>query len=181
MKSKNENINRIQRVSGIFRFLFAALIFFIPIVTLMYWLLFNYLPTGFTTELPVAVNQTLSLNTLLIALLVSIIPMSVAIYGVINLKVLFKLYEEAIVFSEKNVNCIRRLGYTLIFWVVANFVFVVLISIVLSFNKLPGERIIVAQLGVSDIGTLIIGAVIVLISWVMKEASRLEDEQAHTV
>ncbi len=69
----------------------------------------------------------------------------------------------------------------MIFWVVANFVFVVLISLVLSFNKLPGERVMVAQLGVSDIGTLIIGAVIVLVSWVMKEASRLEDEQAHTV
>jgi len=164
-----------------FRLLFAALVFFIPILTLMYWAFFNYLPVGFTTELPVVVTQALSINTLFMAFLVSLIPMSVATYGAINLKALFKLYEKAIVFSEKNVNCIRRLGYTLIFWVIANFVFVVLISIVLTFNNLPGERAIVAQFGVSDIGTLIIGAVIVLVSWVMHEASKLEDEQAHTV
>ena len=115
------------------------------------------------------------------ALLSSTIPLSVAVYGAINLRELFTLYEEAIVFSEKNVNCIRRLGYTLVLWVVANFIFVILISIVLTFNNMTGERVIVAQLGVSDVGALIIGAVIVLISWVMSEASRLEDEQAHTV
>ena len=39
----------------------------------------------------------------------------------------------------------------------------------------------VAQFGASDVGTLIIGAVVLLVSWVMKEASKLEDEQAHTV
>ncbi len=64
MKSENENINRIQRVSGTFRLLFTVLIFFIPVMTLMYWMLFNYLPAGFTTELPVAVSQDLPFNSL---------------------------------------------------------------------------------------------------------------------
>jgi len=64
---------------------------------------------------------------------------------------------------------------------VANLIFVTLISIVLTFNNVPGERLVVAQLGISDVGTLIIGAVIVLVSWVMKEASKLEDEHAYTV
>jgi Protein of unknown function (DUF2975) len=181
MKSENENLNRIQRVSGTFRLLFTVLIFCIPVATLMYWLLFNYLPVGLTAELPVVVNQALPLKTLLLAFLVSLIPASVAIYGIINLKELFILYEKAIVFSERNVKCFRRLGYTLIYWVVANLIFVMLISIVLTFNNSPGDRMMVAQFGISDIGTLIIGAVVVLVSWVMNEASKLEDEQAHTV
>jgi hypothetical protein len=147
----------------------------------MYWLLFNYLPVGFITELPVVVNQSLPLKTLLLAFLVSLIPASVAIYGVINLKILFGLYEKAIVFSERNVKCFRRLGYALISWVIANLIFVVLISIVLTFNNSSGDRMIVAQFGVSDIGTLIIGAIVVLVSWVMHEASKLEEEQATTV
>jgi len=178
---ENENINRIQRVSGNFRLLFTVLIFCTPVITLLFWLFFNYLPVGFKTELPVAVNQALPLKTLLLAFLVSLIPASVAIYGIINLKELFKLYEKAIVFSKKNVKCFRSLGYTLIYWVVANFIFVVLISIVLTFNNSLGERVMVAKFGISDIGTLIIGAVVILVSWVMNEASKLEDEQAHTV
>jgi len=177
----NENIIRIQRVSRKFRLLFTFLMYCIPIVTLLYWLLFNYLPIGLTTELPVVVNQALPLQTLILAFIVSLIPASVAIYGAINLKELFKLYEKAIVFSEQNVKCFRRLGYTLIFWVVANLIFVMLISTVLTFNNLPGERMMVAQFRISDFGTLIIGAVVVLVSWVMNEASKLEDEQAYTV
>jgi len=178
---KNENIDRIQRVSRKFRLLFSALIFCIPITILMYWLFFNHLPIGFKAELPVVVNQALPFKTLLLAFLVSLIPASVAIYGIINLKELFKLYEKATVFSERNVRCFRRLGYTLIYWVVANLIFVILMSTVLTFNNSQGERMMVAQFGISDFGTLIIGAVVVLVSWVMNEASKLEDEQAHTV
>ncbi len=181
MEIENENINRIRRVSGTFRVLFSVLVYFIPIATLVYWMSFNYLPEGFTAELPVVVSQALPLKTLFLAFLVSLIPVSVAVFGAINLKELFKLYEKEIVFSEQNISCFRRLGYTLISWVFANLIFVVLISAVLTFSNLPGERAIVAQIGVSDFGTLIIGAVVLIVSWVMKEASKLENEQAHTV
>ncbi len=181
METDSENINRIQRVSGTFRLLFTVLIFCIPIITLLYWLFFNVLPVGFTTDLPVVVNQTLPLKTLVLAFLISLIPAFVAIYGMINLQKLFTLYEKAIVFSGQNVKCFRHLGYALIYWVLANLVFTILISIVLTVNNSPGERMIVAQFGISDIGTLIIGAVIILVSWVMDEAAKLEDEQAHTV
>lgn len=181
MISENENIARIQRVSGKFQLLFTFLLFCIPIITLMYWLFFNELPIGFVDELPVDVNKALPLETRVLAFLVSLIPTSVAIYGIINLKKLFKFYEKAIVFSEQNAKCFCRLGYTLIYWVGANFIFSLLISIVLTFNNSSDKRIIVVQFGVSDIGSLIIGAIIVLVSWVMSEASKLEDEQAYTV
>lgn len=181
MITENENIKRIQRVSGTFRILLTALIFFIPTVTLAYWLFFNSLPVGFKTALPVAVDQAVPFNTLLLAFLASSIPASVAVYGAINLKELFKLYEKAIVFSQRNVKCVRRLGYTLIGWVIANFFYVPLISVALTINNLPGERMMVAKFGFSDVGTLLIGAVVVLVSRVMEEASKMEEEQAHTV
>jgi len=178
---ENNNIHRIQRVSSRFRLLFTVLTYCIPAFTLLYWLFFNHLPVGFTTHLPVEVKQALPPKTLLLAFFVSLIPASVAIYGVINLKKLFSLYEKAIVFSEQNVKHFRCLGYTLISWVFANLIFVVLISIILTFNNSPGDRVMVAQFGISDIATLIVGAIVVLVSWVMIEASKLEDEQAHTV
>jgi Protein of unknown function (DUF2975) len=178
---ENENMHRIQRLSGIFRLLFTALIICIPVLSLLYWLFFNDLPKGFTNELPVVASQTLPLSSIALAILVSLIPMSVVIYGLLTLKELFKLYERGIVFSTKNVSCFRRLGYTLIAWVLANMIFVTLISVVISFNNPPGERTMVIGFGSSDLATLIIGAVVILISWVMHEASRLEDEQAFTI
>lgn len=181
MMGESENINRIQRVSRRFRWLFTCLIFLIPSITLLYWLFFNYLPVGYKAELPVVVSQELPFSTLMLAFLVSLIPSSVAIYGAIKLKELFKLYEKAIVFSEENVRCLLHLGVALIMWTIANLIFVILISVVLTFDNLPGERLVVAQFGISDVGTLIIGSVIVLVSWVMKEGARLADENAYTV
>jgi len=178
---ENDNIKRIQRISRKFRLLFTVLTYCIPTMILLYWMFFNHLPIGFTSELPVVVKQILPFETLLLAFLVSLIPASVATYGVIKLRKLFSLYEKAIVFSEQNVKCFRHLGYTLISWVISNLIFVMLISVVLTFNNSPGERLMVAQFGISDIATLIIGLIIVLVSWVMNEASKLENEQAYTV
>jgi len=180
---ENENLIRIQRISGKFRLMFAVFLYAIPIVIFLYWLLFNYLhlPVDITTELSAVINRPLTFQTLLLGFLVSLIPASVAIYGVFNLKELFKLYEKGIIFSEQNVKYFRHLGYSLIYWVVANMVFVTLMSIVLTFNNQPGQRMAVARFDLPDIGILIIGAVVVLVSWVMNEASKLEDEQAHTV
>ena len=178
---KNENMNRIQNVSGKFRILFTVLLALVPASTLLFWIFFNHLPEDLKTGLPVVANQALPLSTLALAFLTSLIPLSVVIYGLVTLKELFELYENEIIFSEKNVSCFRRLGFISIYWVIANMVFVTLISIVITFNNLPGEQVIIAQFGVSDIAMLIIGSIVVLISWVMNEASKLEDEQAHTV
>ena len=181
MRNNDTNMYRIQHSSSKFRMLLSNLIILVPVATLLYWLFFNSLPVGFKSELPVAVKSELPPITLLLGLLVSLIPLSPALYGAVSLRRLFGLYEKGIVFSEQNVNCFRHIGYALLFSVAANFVFTFLISIVLSFANPPGERLMVARFGSSDIGTLLIGAVVLLVSWVMKEAVAIEDERAHTV
>jgi DUF2975 family protein len=178
---ENENLIRIQSVSGKFNALFSFLIICVPVSILLFWLFFNSLPAGFKNDLPVSTGNSLSFLTLSLAFLVCMIPGSVTVYALLTLKKLFKLYEKAVVFSASNVDCFRRLGYTLIFWVIAKLISMPLLSIVLSLANPPGERQLVAGIGATDIGTLVIGAIIVVISWVMNEACKLNDEQAYTV
>ena len=178
---KNENLGKIQAVSRKLRLLFSIMIYGVPIITILYWLLFNHLPNDLIGRLPAINNSALPMMSIVLAIVVSFIPVSVVTVGLITLKKLFSLYENAVVFSIENVICFRRLGYTLISLVFANAVFITLISLVLSFNNPVGERVIVAEFGVSDIATILIGLVVVIISWVMKEASKMEYEQAHTV
>ncbi|MFT5133485.1 MAG: hypothetical protein ACI9SC_001957 [Gammaproteobacteria bacterium] len=179
---ENENLARIKRISGKFRLLFTVLLIFIPVMILAYWLFFNDLPEGFTSELPpLVISNTLALSTRLLAFIVSLIPTSIAIYGIFNLRELFTLYEKGIIFTTANVKCIRRLGYALIYWTFSKIPFMALISIVLSHNNPPGERMVSIGFGSTDFVTLVTGAIVLIISWVMSEASKLEDEQAHTV
>ena len=178
---ENENLTRIQNVSGKFNALFSFLIICTPLSIFLFWLFFNSIPTSFKGELPVNTNDALPLLSLSLAFLVCMIPGSVTVYALLTLKALFKLYENAVVFSTANVKCFRRLGYALIIWVLAKMVSTSLLSIVLSFNNPPGERQLVVQFGSTDIATLVIGAIVLVISWVMNEACKLNDEQAYTV
>lgn len=182
MCNVSKNVSRIQRVSGTFQTIFTVLFFSVPIVNLLYWTLFNHLPVGLTEQLlPVSINRQLSVATLAIALIVSFIPIFVALFGIVNLKKLFALYEKEIIFSNQNAVYILRFGYSLIALVVANIVFIALISIILTFNDPSGNRMVVFQLEAQNFAMLIIGAVVVLISWVMKEATILKDEQKYIV
>ena len=97
------------------------------------------------------------------------------------MKELFALYEHGIIFSNENVRCFRRLGYTLVVWFFAKLLFIPLISVVLTYNNPSGERMIAVGIGSYDLSTLITGAIVVTISWVMGEASKLQDLQDHTV
>lgn len=178
---ENENLDRIKRISTKFRLLFNVLIVCIPILSLTFWLYFNSLPKGFDAGLPVAVSQVLSLTTIMLAFLITLLPISVVIYGLFTLKELFALYEHGIIFSNENVRCFRRLGYTLVVWFFAKLLFIPLISVVLTYNNPSGERMIAVGIGSYDLTTLITGAIVVTISWVMSEASKLQDLQDHTV
>lgn len=182
MNTVSEHISRLQRVSGTFLLIFNILIFSTPILVLMYWIFFNQLPIGLTDELlAVPINKPLSFAMLLCGFVVSLIPLSSALYGLFQLKKLFKLYAQGVVFSKHNANYISRFSYGLIAWVVAKLVFVTLISVVLTFANKAGERMIVLQVELSDIAMLICAAVIILISWVMKEATLINEEQRFTV
>ena len=54
-------------------------------------------------------------------------------------------------------------------------------SVVLSFNNPPGERILAISFVGMDFLTLILGMIILIISWVMKEGYILADEHSHTI
>lgn len=178
---KGNNLERIQNVSGKFKILFTALIFIIPATNLIFWLSFNYLPVGFTIQLPVPTSQPLSIDIRLLAFLASSISDILIIYGLFHFKKLFSLYEQGIVFTQKNVQCFHRIGLSVIGFFVACLIQTPLLGLALTMHNPPGERMLTLQIGSQNISTLIMGATILLISWVMNEAAKLEHEQTHTV
>lgn len=176
----SHDVQRIQQVSKRFRALFIILMFGIPLLDAGYWLFFNQLPKTLI-ELPFMVSQELSLLTRTLALLVSLLPVGTATFGVYTLARLFGLYGKAVIFTAENVKHFRTLGYTLLFWVVARLIYLPLLSLILSFTNPPGQRIVAAGFYLLDVTALVTGAVVLLISWVMDEGRKLEDEQAHTI
>ncbi len=176
----NPNLLRIQRVSRRFRWLFNVLIISTPIATILFWVFFDELTQG-KMDLPITLYSPLSTTSLLLAGIASLLPMSITLYNLITLRNLFRLYEQGIVFAKENAQCFKRLGYSLIAWVIAHIIYIPLLSLALTFENPPGMRAITIQFGILEPLILIIGAIVVFISWIMREATKLEDEQAYTV
>ena len=106
------------------------------------------------------------------------IPMVVIIFGLRKLESLFSLYEQGLIFTESNVKCFRSLGRGLIVWVGCDVVRNSLLSIVLTLDNPPGHRVVTVGLGSADFTAVFVGIVVLIISWVMDEGRKIQEDQA---
>jgi hypothetical protein len=79
------------------------------------------------------------------------------------------------------VQCYRRLGYILIAEAIANPIHGALLSIALTLHNLPGQRMLSIGLSSRDLTGAIMGGIVLVISWVMDEGRKLEEEQTLTI
>lgn len=176
--------NKISQISRFFACTFKLLMFIYPIFIIAYWLNIISVPRGYFAVSRYLVDvdiNTLSINLRLIACFIDMIETSVVLMSFNYLTKLFNLYSENIIFSYQNVHYIRKLGYTLLWQVVASLLAQPLLSVVLTFNAPPGQHMISLGIGNQEISTLLIGGIVILISWIMEEGRKLEEEKSLTV
>lgn len=190
-------MNKISRVSRKFRILFQVLFFLEPIGLVLFWSLSNtpllqrlfqaanggekstlFLLTSFSDKLT---NVHLDATTQFFACLVSVLPVAITMFGLYQLVQLFKSYESGRIFTIENVKRYKKLGYTLFASVFTSLIYEALITYVITFHNGPGKRVIGITFGSYDMATLIVGGIILLISWVMMEGQNLAEEQVYTI
>ncbi|MEZ8252113.1 DUF2975 domain-containing protein [Vibrio splendidus] len=180
-------MSNIQKQSRRVRLLLQSFLALTPIMVCYFWLTIEtpydfisatglyYYDIGHLTMLP------LSMTTRTVAAFTSLAMSSILMYALMVLIRLFRNYERGEIFSLENAMSYQKLGYSLFYWVLGSVIYSSLVSVILSFNNPPGERI----LGISFVGmdflTLILGIIILIISWVMKEGYILADEHSQTI
>ena len=109
------------------------------------------------------------------------IPTGVAMAGVYHLIRLFGLYERGDIFKLSNVHCYKKLSRVLIGWFLASILSSSLLSVVLTLHHPPGQRTISLEMRSSEITTLLVGLILMVIAWVMEEGRKLQEDQDLTV
>jgi hypothetical protein len=179
VKKTNQNTQRLMAVSRKIRLTCKWLIFCLPVLCALYWTFFNRIyHMGPLPPLPVRVDHDLPGLTRFLAFVVDLIPMGVIIYGLGKLEGLFGLYEKGRIFTAQNVAYFRSLGRTLIVWVGFDVVRNSLLSMVLTLDNPPGQRVITVGLGSADFTAIFVGIVVLIISWVMDEGRKIQEDQA---
>lgn len=181
-------MNNIKMVSCCFRLLFQACFIILPLLTLYGWMhperpviLLNhifeldFIPHGYPITHPI------STNTKIIGFLISLIPTSISLLILYYLIKLFRLYEQAIIFSLQNVKTIRNIGYALLCSEIIDPIYQALTSIVMTWPNGPGHRAISISLSGVNIAIVLVAILTILISWIMAEGYRLQEEHQYTI
>lgn len=183
-------MNKIQRISTFFKWLFLIIGVALPILSIILWI---NPPTSITTahhalvmrdipkSIQILILHPLSSTTKLLGFVISLIPLTVNLFLLYFLIRLFQLYEKCEIFSLKNVRYIKCIGYTLFIGQLINPIYQALLSAALTWNNPHGKRMIVASLSGTNMAILLTALLIILISWIMAEGHQLAEDQKYTI
>ena len=151
-------------------------------LTALYWAAFNVLPQDMTASVAeLAVSPRLPAWVRALCFLAALVPATAFMVTLLRLRCLFALYKEGCIFSLANVVCFRRLSKALLWWAVATILHTPLFGLAVTAANPPGKHILKLGLGTNELELFFVAAIAVVISRVMEEARRLDEEQALTV
>lgn len=189
-------MNKIQRTSRYLRWLFIVFMGLTPLMYIASWFFlpdmvkkdsffmgFDIIPRDLVAMIPgdVIVQHPLTTMMRLLGLTISLVPMTITMLIYSNLITLFLMYERLSYFNLENVAIIRRIGiYLLLAEVLRPFVELAM-SALLTWQNGPGHRLAVMSFKGSNLGLIVTGIMIILISWIIAEGHRLNEEQRLTI
>ena len=185
-------MNKIKRVSQLFRFFIFLVFILVPLLEVLFWIqaptplsLGNiFSGTGIAvTFIPKAIDilHPFTVANRVNGFLVSLIPVAMIMLICYYLMSLFKLYQEGTIFSLKNVKLIKKIGLTLSISQLVQPFYQFLLSMSMTWDNPIHQRYGFIQLNQTNIAILMVGLILILISWIMAEGHKLKEEQDYTV
>ena len=107
---------------------------------------------------------------------ITLLPASVLIYGLDQLRRLFKLYARGEIFSPEAARRLKRFAATVLAQFLLRPITGAALSILLTAHNPPGKRALTISLGSPEFGALVLGGLILVIGWVMGESARIAEE-----
>jgi hypothetical protein len=191
-------MNRIQKISSYLLLVFNSLMVTIPVFFIFQWIL---IPLK-TTDVPNVINffgifekniQTpegyINLSTVSWTPMLKLFGFSADLIGALPfliglffLKRLFSHYKNGEIFTRKNAILYRKLGMLyLIDALLIKSLSQTLMVLAVTMTSPPGHRYLSISFGTLNLSSLFYGALVIVVSWVMLEASRLHDEHKFTI
>jgi hypothetical protein len=123
----------------------------------------------------------LSLSARLVAGAISAVPIGVMLWGLWQVRALFRDFAEGRVFTENDARRLQMFGVAVLAQAPLGPLIGTALALALSLANPPGRRLLVIAFSINDYFALIVGGVLVAVATVMREAARLADENASFV
>lgn len=176
-------MKKIQFTSRMLSLFFRTISFALPII-FAYLILFNFermIAWGAWSSFSINDTTPFSLIHRMIILIINFLPLSITVLICHKLSRLFRLYEQGKLFEEENIKLIRSISIIMIIGEGIQFLYQPLMSIALTYNNPIGQRVAGMSIGTTNATTLIIAFIILIASWIVKEANQLKSETQLTI
>lgn len=191
-------MNRIQKVSSHLLLIFSILLSTVPLLTMIQWIfvstktsdvsdVINFFgifektiqtPEGYVNLSNVSWTPLLQLLGFS-ADMIGLLPFLISLF---ILKAIFKNYQKGEIFSVRNAIQYRRLGVLLLLdALLIKSLSQTLMVLAVTLTNSPGHRYLTISFGTPNLTSLFYGILVIIVSWVMLEASKLHDEHKFTI
>jgi hypothetical protein len=180
-------MKKIKSASRVLSLLFQALCFIFPIGVLYMMFFHLEMMMRFIDASSLAspyISYKLSHFTYshqAVILAIQAIPVSITVYIFHQLAKLFGLYEKGFLFEEENIRLIRSISLFMMIGELIQLIYQPMMTVALTFNNAPGERLASITIGTSNLSTFITGMIIFIASWIIKEAQQLKSDAELTI
>ena len=184
-------MEKIEKFSRYLSRVFYALLFITPLYTigtwvfidssfvrrLISWEIFLYPIQSYPSGTVDILTHHFSAAAKFLCLTGSLIELLPMWLGFLVLAKLFHNYHQQIVFSTVNTLCYYRLGLLLCLNAIMRPLADVFFSLGYTIQNPPGQKIIGIAIDSTNIESIIVGLLVVVISWIMHEAQKIHEEQ----
>jgi hypothetical protein len=181
-----QRMNKIKRVSHLFRLVFQSWLWLLPIATFFVWFISaspQQAGFGFFRVIPATIDimHPITWPTRLTGFAIDSIPLAISMAMCLTLMKLFQLYENGQLFVIDNARYMKRTGILLLLGQLINPFYQAAITAAMTWQNPAGQRVMAITLDGTNIATVVIASIIILISWIMLEGYKLKEQESLTI
>jgi hypothetical protein len=182
-------MNKIALVSRCLKWAAIGSIGMLPILEAGYWITNGYpflTPFLSISSLPVFGDVPVGWADLtdvqkLLGFIANLVPLSFSIAALGCLAKLFSAFEQLRLFERRNADLLKKTGGLLVLGQLAHLVYTGCFSLILTYRNPVGHRNMTLSMGLHELDMLLLGIIVLLVSWIYAEAIKMHEEQEATV
>ena len=170
--------DKIKRMSALMSTICSLGLIFFPLLVIWVWVDFDRINVSLEYLGDEFRPDTIALPNRILGFIFSMIPIALLMRGLWHLRSLFELFRKEQFLSQTKAKRLRSFAIMLLFSALAAPVVRALVSVAVTFNNVPGQRAVVANIDSQDFNTLFVAMVFLTVAWVMRETHPASVENA---
>ncbi len=180
-------MDKIKKVSTVLKYLFTVLLIAIPIIEIWAWLSFNgtadklIVPSALGIISDELIYSRIDTLGRMLGIIASTPLILAEMYGIWQVVKLFRLYSLGSIFESANITCYKRAAWAFIISQLITPISQAGATVSATLNNGVGNRMVIISFDETNLGALLVGITVLVVSWVMQEGHKLKTDAELTI